>query len=91
MCESIIRAPFFHILGKTANLHAFTLSQGRHPLAITDPNVMMFLAEKNGIHNVEPVQVFMKKELVMAFRNGEDNKARMQLLEKILKNQQASP
>lgn len=62
------------------------LSQKRHPVAITDPNVMMFLAEKNGIHNVEPVQVLMKKELVVAFRNGEDNKARRQLLEKILKN-----
>ena len=61
------------------------LSQGRHPVAITDPNVMMFLADKHGIHNVETLQILMKKELVIAFRDGEDNKARIQLLQKLLK------
>ncbi|MCP4345560.1 MAG: transporter substrate-binding domain-containing protein [Desulfobacterales bacterium] len=61
------------------------LSKGRHSVAITDPNVMMYLAGKNGIDNVEPAEVIMKKELVLAFRNDEDNRSRIDLLKKLLK------
>lgn len=61
------------------------LSAGRHPLAITDPSVMMYLARRNGIDNVEPVKVVMKKELVLAFRDDEDNLDRINLLKKLLK------
>ncbi|MDF2177030.1 transporter substrate-binding domain-containing protein [Aliiglaciecola sp. CAU 1673] len=60
------------------------LSTGRHPAAITDPTVMMYLAQQQGTDNVEPVQVLTKKELVVAFRDGEDNKARIALLNKLL-------
>ena len=62
------------------------LSQGRHPVAITDPNVMMYLAGKNGIYNIETVKIVMKKELVVAFRNDEDNRERISLLKKLLKD-----
>lgn len=62
------------------------LSNGRNHVAITDPSVMMYLAEKEGIPNVEPVQTIMKKELVIAFRDGKDNLVRMNVLKKILKN-----
>lgn len=61
------------------------LSIGRHPVAITDPNVMMYLAGKQGIYNVEPEAFLMKKELVVAFRKSEDNQHRILLLEKLLK------
>ncbi len=62
------------------------LSAGRHPVAITDPTVMMYLAVKNGIHNIEAVKVVMNKELVLAFRDDEDNMDRINLLKKLLKD-----
>ncbi|MDM8549102.1 transporter substrate-binding domain-containing protein [Desulfobacterales bacterium HSG2] len=62
------------------------LSKGRHPVAITDPTVMMYLAEKNGIDNVETLKVVMKKELVVALRDDEDNRDRINLLKKLLKD-----
>ena len=60
------------------------LSVGRCQAAITDPNVMMYLAETEGISNITPVQVVMKKELVLALRDQPDNQARIDLLKKLL-------
>jgi polar amino acid transport system substrate-binding protein len=61
------------------------LAMGRHPAAITDPTVMMYLAERNGIYNVEIVNVVMKKELVVAFRDDEDNRNRINRFRNLLK------
>ncbi|WP_319525706.1 transporter substrate-binding domain-containing protein [uncultured Desulfosarcina sp.] len=61
------------------------LATGRHPAAITDPTVMMYLAARNGIYNVETVKIIMKKELVVAFRDDEDNKDRINFFRKLLK------
>jgi polar amino acid transport system substrate-binding protein len=60
------------------------LSSGRHPVAITDPNVMKYLAEKEGIANIELVKHITKKELVLALRDDADNKPRIALLKKLL-------
>ncbi|MBF0229438.1 MAG: hypothetical protein HQK63_07590 [Desulfamplus sp.] len=63
------------------------LSGGRHLVAITDPNVMLYLATKEGIFNVELMKgISLKKELVIALRNDEENKKRIELLERILKD-----
>lgn len=61
------------------------LALGRHPAAITDPKVMMYLAARNGIYNVELLKVVTKKELVIAFRDDEDNKDRINFFRKLLK------
>lgn len=61
------------------------LAMGRHPAAITDPTVMMYLAGRNGIYNVETVKAVMKKELVVAFRDDEDNRNRINRFRKLLK------
>jgi polar amino acid transport system substrate-binding protein len=60
------------------------LSTGRIEIAITDPNVMIYLADKEGISNIEPVRVFMQKELVVACRNDEENKHRIKILNQLL-------
>jgi len=60
------------------------LAAGRHPVAITDPNVMLYLAENSGNSNTELVKVVMEKELVIAFRAGEDNVKRLKLLKRLL-------
>lgn len=63
------------------------LSQGRHAVAITDPNVMLYLAAKEGISNVEPVgNILLKKELVIALKNDKANERRIELLRKLLSN-----
>jgi len=60
------------------------LSSGRHPVAITDPGVMQYLADKEGISNIEFVKNITAKELVIALRDDADNKKRIQLLHKLL-------
>lgn len=62
------------------------LSRGRHHVAITDPSVMAYLAEREGIDNIEPVKILMEKELVVAFRDDKENRKRLQLLKKLLKD-----
>lgn len=63
------------------------LSVGRFQVALTDPNVMMYLAEKKGIYNVEPMEKILEdKPLVIAFRKGADNQKRIVFFEKILTN-----
>ncbi|MEC8428251.1 MAG: hypothetical protein VXZ35_07490, partial [Pseudomonadota bacterium] len=41
------------------------LCGGRHPVAITDPRVMMYLAAQENITNIEPVGLITQKELVV--------------------------
>ncbi len=61
------------------------LSGGRFQVALTDPNVMMYLAGKEGISNVEPMKKSLEdKPLVFSFRKGADNQKRINLLKKIL-------
>jgi len=61
------------------------LFKGRDSAAITDPNVMFYLAEKEGISNIEIVSTIGKKELVLAFRDDEMNRDRLKVLERLLK------
>ncbi|MDD9302031.1 MAG: hypothetical protein HUK40_06665 [Desulfobacter sp.] len=62
------------------------LSLGRFQVALTDPKVMMYLAEKEKISNIEPMTKRLeKKPLVIAFRKGADNQKRITLLESVLK------
>jgi len=61
------------------------LGKGRIKVAVTDPNVMLHLATKEGIDNIELIKVVMKKELVVALRNDDENKSRINLLKKLLK------
>jgi len=61
------------------------LSTRRIEIAITDPNVMIYLADKEGLSNIEPVRVIMKKELVVALRNDDENKHRIKILNQLLK------
>lgn len=63
------------------------LSAGRDDVAITDPSVMLYLAKKEGISNIEPVETITKKELVVGFRNDEENRHRIDLLKKLLQEQ----
>jgi polar amino acid transport system substrate-binding protein len=61
------------------------LSGGRFQVAITDPNVMMYLASENGVSNVEALNKTLEdKPLVISFRNGADNEKRINLLKKLL-------
>lgn len=60
------------------------LSIGRHAVAITEPSVMMYLARENGIDNVETIKIIMKKGLVIALRDDEDNRKRIRLLKTLL-------
>ncbi len=62
------------------------LSKKRIKVALTDPNVMLYLANKEGIDNIIADKEIMKKELVVAFREGKDNKKRLEILKKLLKN-----
>lgn len=61
------------------------LAKGRHEVAVTDPRVMRFLAEQEGIADIELVRVVMKKELVIAFRDDAENRARLERLKRLLK------
>mgnify|MGYP001553429348 CR=1 FL=1 len=61
------------------------LSFGRYDAAITDPNVMLYLANKEGIDNVEVHKDVLKKELVISLRDDAENKKRIELLKKIIK------
>lgn len=63
------------------------LFKGRFNVAITDPDVMMFMAEKEGIGNISKLATITQKSLVIAFSNGAENKIKAELLEKILKKQ----
>ncbi len=78
-----------HHINKSPNEVALLkkLSYGRYPVAITDPNVMLYLAEQEGITNIEPLeQIVITKALVIALRFDSENAKRIKLMKKILKN-----
>ena len=60
------------------------LVNGRHPVIITDPEVMKYYAGILNISNIEAAGIIMRKELVVAMRDDEENRERIELLEKIL-------
>ncbi len=60
------------------------LEKKRFQVAITDPNVMLYLANKEGVDKIEVIKKLMKKELVVALRNEPDNKSKIDLLNKLL-------
>lgn len=62
------------------------LSVGRGDVAITDPKVMLFLAEQNDVSNIEVVSTIMHKELVLAFRDDKENRQRLKALRQFLAN-----
>ncbi|KGJ88286.1 substrate-binding periplasmic protein [Colwellia psychrerythraea] len=61
------------------------LAVGRGDVAITDPNVMFYLAKQQGIFDIEVVKHVMKKELILAFRDDVENRKRLELLTKLQK------
>lgn len=61
------------------------LSAARIDAAITDPTVMFYLAEKEGIDNIKVLKNLCKSALVLAFRNAPENVERMKVLERLLK------
>lgn len=63
------------------------LETGRDDVAITDPKVMLYLAAEQGIDNIEHVKKIMDKALVVAFRDDEENRKRLQVLNNLLKQQ----
>lgn len=78
----------YHAIESTGEVSLLKmLSSGeRFDVAITDPTVMLYLAQKEGIANVEDTgTIITQKELVIAFRKGADNQRRIELLKRILK------
>lgn len=61
------------------------LVTGRSMAAITDPKVMNHLAKQEGINELDAILV-MKKELVLAFRDDEENRRRLKILTQLLKH-----
>ncbi|WDE07955.1 hypothetical protein SG34_014320 [Thalassomonas viridans] len=64
------------------------LATGRNQVAITDPKVMLFLAKRYGIDNIEYVKKITDKELVLAFRDDEQNRKRLRVLNRLLQQQE---
>ncbi len=61
------------------------LGKKRAKAAITDPNVMLYNAKKEGIKNIEILKNnIQKKELVIAFRDDDINRQRLKFLNEIL-------
>jgi polar amino acid transport system substrate-binding protein len=66
-------------------LCAKMLGKKRAKAAITDPNVMLYNAKKEGIKNIEILKNnLQKKALVIAFRDDDTNRRRVEFLNKIL-------
>lgn len=62
------------------------LSMKRIDAGLTDPDVTLYLAQKENITNIKVLNKSIeKKALVIAFRAGEDNKKRIELINKLLK------
>lgn len=61
------------------------LSIGRHQVAITDPNVMQYLASKHGISNIEIVKTISQKELVISINSHKSNISKIKVLNKLFK------
>lgn len=61
------------------------LSAKRIKSAITDPTVMHYLAEKEGISNIKTLKILKEKALVVAFKKDTETLKKLELLEKLLK------
>jgi len=59
------------------------ISNGRLQLAITDYSVAAHIAETQNLENIKHGFSIMKKELVIAVRNGADNKNKLELINSI--------
>lgn len=63
------------------------LSVGRIDVALTDPNVMLFLAGKKDIDNIKALdETIREKPLLLAFRDDPQNLKKLELLKKLLKS-----
>lgn len=61
------------------------LSSHRIDIALTDPAVMQYLAQQEGVSNVVPDEkIIEEKPLVIAFREGADNQARIDKLNSLV-------
>ncbi len=61
------------------------LSRGRNDVALTDPSVMSYNANLEGIYNIEVLNASIeKKALLLSFRQGADNDDRIKLLNELL-------
>ncbi|WP_419784047.1 substrate-binding periplasmic protein [Maridesulfovibrio sp.] len=67
------------------------LSSKRFKAAISGPEVMHYIAKRHGINNLITLHSFPPKELVLAFRDGPDNRVRIILFEELLKQYFATP
>ncbi|AWL12385.1 hypothetical protein HMF8227_01915 [Saliniradius amylolyticus] len=62
------------------------LSAGRMDAAITDPKVMMYYADQSGVDNIKAAERAIEtKPLVVSFAARDDNKARLELLNSLIK------
>lgn len=59
------------------------LTSGRGVAAISDPKVMNYLTAQQGIKSLDSILI-MKKELVLAFRDDEENRKRLKILTRLL-------
>lgn len=66
------------------------LSNRRFPAAITDPSVMLYLAEREGVGNIETLKVLGTHALVLAFQNTPENLQRLETLTELLKEESAA-
>ncbi len=56
----------------------------RQDCVITDPDVITYMSEKEGLGDIDTVEVLMKKELVIALKDDEKNPSRINLLKSLL-------
>lgn len=61
------------------------LSSGRIAVAITDPNVMNFMVERQSLAEVRSIANLAKQKLVFSFKKDEQNLKRRALLDRLLK------
>lgn len=60
------------------------LSMGRFQLAVTDPTVMEYLADRNGIGEVRVAKMLFQVPLVIAMRDEPDNQQNIALIKRLL-------
>lgn len=63
------------------------LSMGRFHLAVTDPTVMEYLAQRNGIGEVRVAKMLFDAPLVIALRDQPDNQQNIVLIKRLLSAQ----
>jgi len=61
------------------------LAKGRTNIALTDPVIMLHLAEQEGISNIKEVKKVVKTALVIALTNSVENQKRIKQLHAMLK------